>query len=274
MQCAARSSGRVRLKDPRNDFASAVRELLTITASLMPSLSLTDRYLATRKVRERRVRLRELFQQGSRLPEFSVLPAEFAYAVVDVSQPDRIGIPHGPAAICRKTVAVEINNVDVDRAEREAFLENPCAFIDQGINAAVDDLGGRNLTLRNPGLGRPLAYQRSDFGIAHGAPIFIVAIPACRSFLTIAAHLAETIFSNGLAHAGFFEMAVFLADSPTDVETGEVTGGERSHRHAELDECGVDCFDRSAFFHQELRFAAIRTEHSISNKAAAVSDQH
>src|SRR5947208_1588805 len=33
MQCAARSSGRVRLNDPRNDFASGVRELATITAS-------------------------------------------------------------------------------------------------------------------------------------------------------------------------------------------------------------------------------------------------
>src|SRR5271156_1575094 len=37
MQCAASASGRVRLKDPRNDFASAVRELATTTASLMLS---------------------------------------------------------------------------------------------------------------------------------------------------------------------------------------------------------------------------------------------
>src|SRR5207237_6931153 len=35
MQCAAKSSGRVILNDPRNDFASAVRELATTTASLM-----------------------------------------------------------------------------------------------------------------------------------------------------------------------------------------------------------------------------------------------
>src|SRR6185369_15465482 len=38
MQCAARSSGRVALNDPRNDFASAVRELVTTTASLIYSL--------------------------------------------------------------------------------------------------------------------------------------------------------------------------------------------------------------------------------------------
>src|SRR5262245_13398279 len=35
MQCAASSSGRVRLKEPRNDLASGVRELATTTASLM-----------------------------------------------------------------------------------------------------------------------------------------------------------------------------------------------------------------------------------------------
>ena len=35
MQWAARSSGRVRLNDPRNDFASGVRELATMTASRM-----------------------------------------------------------------------------------------------------------------------------------------------------------------------------------------------------------------------------------------------
>src|SRR5262245_2981400 len=38
MQCAARSSGRVRLNEPRNDFAKGVRELATTTASLMGRL--------------------------------------------------------------------------------------------------------------------------------------------------------------------------------------------------------------------------------------------
>src|SRR5215468_3002160 len=35
MQCASWSSGRVRLSEPRNDFANGVRELATTTASLM-----------------------------------------------------------------------------------------------------------------------------------------------------------------------------------------------------------------------------------------------
>src|SRR5258708_31054196 len=37
MQCAARSSGRVMLNEPRNDFASPVRELATTTASRISS---------------------------------------------------------------------------------------------------------------------------------------------------------------------------------------------------------------------------------------------
>src|SRR6266853_3469752 len=39
MQWAARSSGRVRLNEPRKDFARGVRELATITASLINQLS-------------------------------------------------------------------------------------------------------------------------------------------------------------------------------------------------------------------------------------------
>src|SRR5262245_44284841 len=39
MQCASWSSGRVMLSEPRNDFASGVRELATTTASLMVFLS-------------------------------------------------------------------------------------------------------------------------------------------------------------------------------------------------------------------------------------------
>ena len=36
MQCAACSSGRVRFSDPRKDLASGVRQLSTMTASLIP----------------------------------------------------------------------------------------------------------------------------------------------------------------------------------------------------------------------------------------------
>src|SRR5438270_13747761 len=66
IQCAARSSGRVRLNDPRNDFASGVRELATTTAS-------RTRRRLSRVLAEGRALFCEAFQQGGRLPQLSVL---------------------------------------------------------------------------------------------------------------------------------------------------------------------------------------------------------
>ena len=61
---------------------------------------------------------------------------------VDLIQPDGVGIPHRTAAIGRESVAVQINDVDVDGAQRDAFLENARALIHQGIDATVDDFFG------------------------------------------------------------------------------------------------------------------------------------
>jgi hypothetical protein len=111
MQCAARSSGRVMLNEPRNDFASPVRELATTTASRIPSPAWTikrqQRKSATRTVSvaigllssqsgsypyaiflrdhgpfpvqfgEGLAFLGQTFQQGSRFPEFAVLLMKF-----------------------------------------------------------------------------------------------------------------------------------------------------------------------------------------------------
>src|SRR5439155_654828 len=63
MQCAAKSSGRVILKEPRKDLARAVRELATTTASLM--LLLLSYSLGAR---EQRVQTRE------RPPHFQLYP--------------------------------------------------------------------------------------------------------------------------------------------------------------------------------------------------------
>src|ERR1700732_2576034 len=91
MQCAASSSGRVRLNDPRNDLASAVRELATMTASLLKSPNslvthrsgLGRRNLFFVEFRKRLTRFRQALQKRSRFPEFSVLLMEFANALVD-----------------------------------------------------------------------------------------------------------------------------------------------------------------------------------------------
>src|SRR5260370_42093871 len=69
-------------------------------------------------------------------------------------------------------------------------------------------------------------------------------------------------------------MAKFLANAPAHVETGEIAGGERTHGHAEFVERVVNRFDAGSFFDKELRFASVRAEHAVADKAHAVANQH
>src|SRR6202050_5582548 len=167
MQCAARSSGRVRLKDPRKDLARGVRELATTTASLIYSPAagmksqihenvLRQRFMtavcANGKLRRHAFFLAELgeclallckaLQQRGGPPDIAVLTMEFGDALVNFLEADGVGIPHGTAAECGKAVAVQINNVDVRSAQRIALLQNARPFFNQGIDAAICDFFG------------------------------------------------------------------------------------------------------------------------------------
>src|SRR5208283_4765456 len=276
IQCAARSSGRVRLNDPRNDLASAVRELATMTASLMksPMLLLRGRHLLFIELGKCFTGFRQALQQRSRRPEFSVLLMEFANALIDLLQSHRVGIPHRPTAIGGKSVTVEIDDVDVDCPQCVSLFENPRSLIYQRIDAAIDDLRGRDLPLRDSSLRAPLPHQRSQLGINARAPVFVVEIPSPHGFLTVMPHFTKTIFGERLADSGFFQMAVLLANAPAHVETCQVAGGQRAHRHAEIDKRPIYRLHLRAFFYQELRFPAIRAKHAVAYKAAAVAYQH
>src|SRR6266571_3763626 len=115
MQWAARSSGRVRLNDPRKDLASGVRELVTTTASLMVSSGFSRNRSMTVAALfvECAALLGQALQQRSRRPPLAVPGFEFAHAVVDFLEANRIGVPHRSAAIRREAVAGQINNVDI-----------------------------------------------------------------------------------------------------------------------------------------------------------------
>ncbi len=73
---------------------------------------------------------RKPLQKPSRLPEFAVLFVESFNAVEDFSQTNRVGVPHWPAAMGGEAVAVQVDDVDVARAEGVAFLKNARAFVD------------------------------------------------------------------------------------------------------------------------------------------------
>ena len=130
-------------------------------------------------------------------------------------------------------------------------------------------------SLRDPCFCYPLADQFVDFGIVRGVTI-------CRRICTSQRRFSDRngpvshrlIFDKRLTDAGLFQMAIFLADAPADVEPREIAGGERSHGHAEIGERLIDGFDAGAFFDQKLRLAAVRAEHAIADKAAAIADEH
>src|ERR1022692_856944 len=302
MQCAASSSGRVRLNDPRNDLARAVRELATMTASLMRSpmsLSYAQRVSLSPASRRRLAEVvpglsgtlrgrnllfvelgkslalfRQALQKRSRCPQFSLLFVEFANALLDLLQSHRVGMPHRAAPIGGKSVPVEINDVDVDCPQRVSLFQNPRSLIHQRIDTTIDDLRCGNLPLRDSRVRVPLSHQGGQFGIRAGAPVFVVPVPSPQRFLAVPTHFTKTVLGERLADSGFFQVAVLFANAPAHVETRQVARGQRTHGVAEVDERLVYRLHLRPFFDQELRFPPIRTKHAVADEAAAVSHQN
>src|ERR1051325_3791801 len=71
----------------------------------------------------------QTLEQRRRFPEFSVLLMKFADAIVNFFQADCVRIPHWAAAMRWETIAGEIDDVDIDGAQRVAFFQNARAFI-------------------------------------------------------------------------------------------------------------------------------------------------
>ena len=86
-----------------------------------------------------------------------MLLLKFANALINFRQSHCVGIPHRTAAVGGESVTVEINDVDVDGAECVALFENSRAFVDERIGAAIDDLIGGDLALRDTCLRAPLS---------------------------------------------------------------------------------------------------------------------
>ncbi len=57
----------------------------------------------------------------------------------DLAQSHLVGIEHGAAAPGRKAIAIEVHDVDVRTALRNAILDDAGALVDQRIDAALDD---------------------------------------------------------------------------------------------------------------------------------------
>src|SRR5437667_8924581 len=120
-----------------------------------------------------------------------MLTLEIKHPFVDLPQPDCVGIPHGSSAVGWKPVSVEINDIDISGAQRITLFENAGAFVDHGVNAALDDLLVTDGPPRNAGPPGRLFDQGFDFRIGERLSIFIVAIPSRAGLLSQSAHLVE-----------------------------------------------------------------------------------
>ncbi len=118
---------------------------------------------------------------------------------------------HGSAAVRRESVTVDIHDIDVGRALRDALLDNFHPFVDQGINEPVDDLAGLDVGYKaRQGLpveerGEQKAYRIPDtlvemgrLGQKSGAG-FYTYDPETRGYafddvsLSVIEHAAETL---------------------------------------------------------------------------------
>ena len=79
--------------------------------------------------------LGQLFQERRRRPEFAVLLLEFADAVIDLLKTHCIGIKHWTATIGGKSVAVEVDDVDIYSAQGDSFIQDSRALIHQREDA-------------------------------------------------------------------------------------------------------------------------------------------
>src|SRR5690348_9952958 len=226
------------------------------------------------EIREFLAFLRQALQERSRLPKFAMPRVKFLNALADLFQSNRVGIPHRPAAIGREAVAVEVNDVDIHRAQGDAFLENARALVDQSVDAAVKDLFLGNLPLWNTSLGGPLADQFGDLWIGDGAPIFVILVPARAGFLAIAAQFAKLVTGKRVANPRLLEVSIFLPNSPADIEARKIAHGERAHGHTKIIKCAIDRFYACTFFEQKNGFAHIGMKHTVADKSAAISRQN
>src|SRR5574341_2633832 len=142
---------------------------------------------------------------------------ETADAVEHLAQADGVGIEHRPAAIGREAVAREVHHVDVGGAQRDAFLQDARALVDERVDAALDDLVIRDLARLHLDLLAIVDQELFHLGVRNGlAAAFLVAVPAASRFLPVPALLANEVGELRVHHVGALGGAA-LADLPADV---------------------------------------------------------
>ena len=108
-------------------------------------------------------------------------------------------VEHRTSAVAGKSVAVNPDQVDVARSKGEAFFEDPGAFIDEGEDAALDNLVSGERAALDAELPRHALDEERNLGIGDGrAAAFLVAIEARAGLLPEPSELANPIGNRGV----------------------------------------------------------------------------
>src|SRR5262249_14130826 len=136
----------------------------------------------------------EPLEQWRGRPRLAVARVEARHVGEHLLEPDLIGVEHGAATIAREPVAVEVRDVDVAGPQGEAFLEDARALVDEGPQAALQDLVVAHLPTLYAALPRAGRDERLHFGIGLGHTASrVVAIPPRARLLAEASLLAEAV---------------------------------------------------------------------------------
>ena len=202
-----------------------------------PPLSGAARLHERQLHRWRRIARRQTLEQRRRRPEAGVamrVPRELPHPPQDPIQSHLVGIEHRSAARPRKAVTGEIHDVDVARPRGDPFLEDPRAFVHQGVDQAVHDLAvARSRRGETPISARCDAMSslhRGRWGRATRA--LGIVVPAASGLLTQAPELAELVRQGGVEIPRTFR-ATALPYRQADIVTHQVADPKRTHREPE-----------------------------------------
>src|SRR6185436_1685534 len=221
----------VMLRAPRQDLHSGVRAVETITASVICVFSTIPKSCrcSTSPV-ELPAFTRETFKQWRWRPELTVRLVKPLHARIHLIQTDGVGIEHRAASVARETVTVEIDDIDVARAQGNTLVQNLRSLVDQRIHATLQNFLVADLTPFDAGILRGLDDERFDYGVGDRSAIAgLISVPARASFLPEAPQLADLIRHLGIAQIRRTRSGLSLADIPAHIESRQVAHREGSH---------------------------------------------
>ena len=177
--------------------------------------------------------------------------------------------------MAREAVAGEEHHVDVERTQRNAFVQHVGTLVDHRGHVAAHDF----LIAEGAGAhASALALGVDDgqhLGVFHaGARAFRVQVPAALRLLAEPAALGEAVGHLHVTRLGVACGGLALARGPADVAAGQVRDLERTHRVAELAHRLVDLVGRSAVFHQVVGGLAIDRQDAVADETVAHAGAH